>query len=287
MIVITAATGKLGRLVVDQLLEKVSPKEVAVAVRNPAKAAELAARGVEVRHADYARPETLATAFHAGDKVLLISSSEVGQRAIQHAAVIEAAKKAGVGLIAYTSILHADTSSLALAAEHKATEEALRASGVPFVLLRNGWYTENYSDNLAPALAHGALVGSAGEGRIAAATRADYAAAAVAVLTGTGHENKVYELAGDVPFTMRDLAAELSRQSGKAVSYQDLPPAAYKDILLGAGLPAPFADVLVDADLGASRGGLDDGSGDLRRLVGRATTPLAKAISAGLAAKPS
>lgn len=282
MIVVTGATGKLGRLVVDALLEKLPAKELAVAVRNPEKAADIAARGVEVRRADYGKPETLEAALAGAGKLLLISSSEVGQRAAQHRAVIEAAKKAGVNLIVYTSILHADTSSLALAAEHKATEEAIRASGIPFVFLRNGWYTENYSEHLAPALAQGALVGSAGEGRIAAATREDYAVAAANVLTGTGHENKVYELAGDQPFTMSELAAEVTRQAGRPVTYQDLPAEKYKDILLGVGLPAPYAEILVDADLGASRGGLDDSSGDLRRLIGRATTPLAKAISSAI-----
>ena len=206
MIVVTGATGKLGSLVVEALLEKVPAKEIAVAVRNPQKAAAFAARGVEVRTADYAKPETLAAAFAGAEKLLLISSSEVGQRAPQHLAVIAAAKKAGVKFIAYTSILHADTSKMVLAAEHKATEAALRDSGVPYAILRNGWYSENYTEHLAAALAQGALIGSAGQGRIAAATRADYAAAAVAVLTGHGHENKVYELAGDAPFTMSDLA---------------------------------------------------------------------------------
>lgn len=284
MIVVTGATGKLGRIVVDELLKKVPAREIAVAVRSPEKAADLASRGVEVRRADYGKPETLAGALAGAEKLLLISSSEVGQRATQHRAVVEAAKKAGVRLIAYTSILHADTSTLALAAEHKATEEAIRASGIPFVLLRNGWYTENYSENLEPALKQGALVGSAGEGHIAAATREDYAAAAVTVLTGAGHDNKVYELAGDRPFTMSELAAEVARQAGKPVVYQDLPPARYKDILVGVGLPLPYAEILVDADVGASRGGLDDSSGDLRRLLGRPTTPLSKAISSGLAA---
>jgi NAD(P)H dehydrogenase (quinone) len=159
---------------------------------------------------------------------------------------------------------------------------ALRASGNPFVFLRNGWYTENYSEHLAPALAQGALIGSAGEGRIAAAARADYAAAAVAVLTSPGHETKIYELAGDAPFTMTELAAELSRQTGKTIPYNDLPPATYTEILVGAGVPKPFAEILVDADVHAARGELDDSSGTLRRLIGHATTPLAVSLKAGL-----
>ncbi|AKI98860.1 NAD(P)H dehydrogenase (quinone) [Archangium gephyra] len=279
MILVTGATGKLGRLVLEQLLEKVPAHQVIAAVRNPEKAAELEARGIQVRKADYGQPGTLGPAFAGVEKVLLISSNEVGQRAAQHQAVVEAAKKAGVKLLVYTSILRADRSRLALAAEHKATEEMIRASGVPYVLLRNGWYTENYTENLGPALAHGALVGSAGEGRVAAATRADYAAAAVAVLTGSGHENKVYELAGDTAFTMTELAAEVSRKAGKAIVYKDLPPEQYQGVLVGAGVPGPFAGVLVDSDVGASRGELNDASGDLRRLIGRPTTPLANAVA--------
>ncbi|MCY1018842.1 SDR family oxidoreductase [Pyxidicoccus sp. MSG2] len=279
MILVTAATGKLGRLVVEELLKKVPASQVAVAVRNPAKAGDFAARGVQVRQADYSRPETLGPALAGVEKVLLISSNEVGQRAAQHQAVIAAAKKAGVRLLAYTSILHADSTRMALAGEHKATEEAIRASGLPFVFLRNGWYFENYTENLGPALAHGALVGSAGEGRVAAATRADYAAAAAAVLTTPGQENKVYELAGDVPFTMAELAAEVSRKAGKPIAYNNLPAQQYQGVLTGAGVPGPFAEILADSDVGASRGELNDSSGDLRRLIGRPTTSLADAVA--------
>ncbi|WNG51640.1 SDR family oxidoreductase [Archangium minus] len=279
MILVTGATGKLGRLVIEELLKKVPASQVIAAVRNPEKAAGLAALGVQVRKADYSHPETLGEAFNGAEKVLLISSSEVGQRASQHKAVVEAAKKAGVRLLAYTSILHADRSRMALAAEHKATEELIRASGLPYVFLRNGWYTENYTENLGPALAHGALVGCAGEGRIAAATRADYAAAAVAVLTGSGHENKVYELAGDKAFTMAELAAEVSRKAGRTIAYNNLAPEQYRGVLEGAGVPRPFAAVLADSDVGASRGELNESSGDLRRLIGRPTTPLADAVA--------
>jgi NAD(P)H dehydrogenase (quinone) len=279
MILVTAATGKLGRLVVEELLKKVPASQVAVGVRNTAKAADFAARGVQVRQADYSRPETLGAALAGVEKVLLISSNEVGQRAVQHQAVIAAAKKAGVRLLAYTSILHADHTRMALAGEHKATEEAIRASGLPFVFLRNGWYFENYTENLGPALAHGALVGSAGEGRVAAATRADYAAAAAVVLTMPGQENKVYELAGDAPFTMAELAAEVSRQAGKPIAYNNLSAQQYQGVLVGAGVPGPFAEILADSDVGASRGELNDSSGDLRRLIGRPTTPLADAVA--------
>jgi NAD(P)H dehydrogenase (quinone) len=236
---------------------------------------------VEVRRADYARPETLGPALAGADKVLLVSSSEVGQRAVQHAAVVRAARAAGVKLLAYTSILHADRSRLALAGEHKATEADIRASGVPHVFLRNGWYFENYTEHLGPALQHGALVGSAGSGRIAAASRADYADAAVAVLTGKV-EKEAYELAGDQPFTLAELAAEVSRHAGKAIAYRDLPPDQYRAVLTGAGLPGPVADMYVDADVWTAQGDLDDASGELRRLIGRPTTPLAEAVRAAL-----
>jgi NAD(P)H dehydrogenase (quinone) len=283
MIVVTGATGKLGRLVVEGLLQRNVPaQQIVVAVRNPEKAADLTARGVKARRADYGRPETLPAALEGADKVLLVSSSEVGQRLAQHRAVVDAARKAGVRLLAYTSVLRAPTSRLALAAEHKGTEEAIRASGLPFVFLRNGWYIENYTENLGPALAHGALVGSAGQGRVAAAARADYAAAAVAVLTGAGHEGKAYELAGDAPFTMSELAAEVSRAAGRTIVYKDLPPEQYRAVLTGAGIPGPYADLLVDSDLGVARGELDDSTGDLRRLIGRPTTPLATAVAAAV-----
>jgi NAD(P)H dehydrogenase (quinone) len=282
MIVVTGASGKLGRLVVEGLLKEVPASHVAGVARNPEKARDLAARGVELRRADYARPETLAAALAGAEKLLLVSSSEVGQRARQHAAVIEAARRVGVRLLAYTSILRADTSRLGLAAEHRTTEEAIRASGIPYVFLRNGWYMENYTEHLAPALEHGALVGSAGGGRIAAATRADYAAAAVAVLAGAGPVNAVHELGGDAPFTMAELAAEVSRQSGRAITYRDLPPTQYREVLLGAGLPVAYAELLVDSDLGIAKGELDDGSGELQRLIGRPTTTLAAAVAAAL-----
>lgn len=283
MIVVTGATGKLGRHVVEGLLKKVPAGRIAVAVRDPKKAADLAARGIEVRAADYARPESLSTAFAGAGKVLLISSSELGQRQAQHEAVVSAAKGAGVRLLAYTSLLHADTAKISLAAEHRATEAAIRASGLPYVFLRNGWYLENYTENLAPALQHGAILGSAGEGRVAAAIRADYAAAAVEALTGEGHAGRAYELAGDEAFTMAFLAAEVARQCGKAVVYRNLPEKEYAAALAGFGLPRAVAEMLADADVALERGELDDASGDLGRLIGRPTTPLSEAVAAALA----
>lgn len=282
MIVVTGATGNLGHHVVEGLLGKVPPLEIVAAVRSADKAARTTPRGVVVRRADYDAPATLRTAFEGAEKVLLVSSSEVGRRVKQHAAVIDAAKAAGVKLLAYTSVLGGERSTIALAKEHQETEQLVRASGIPYVFLRNGWYLENYTENLGAALQHGAILGCADGGRIGAATRADYAAAAVEVLTGIGHENRVYELSGDVPFTMAELAAEVARQSGKPVVYRDLPPEQYEAALTSAGVPAGMAKVLVDSDLGVARGELQGGSGDLRQLIGRPTTTVASAVAAAL-----
>ncbi len=283
MIAITGATGQLGRLVIHNLLKSVPASQLVAAVRSPDKAADLAALSVQVRQADYAQPATLEAAFHGVDKLLLISSSEVGQRAPQHAAVIAAAQKAGVKLLAYTSILRADTSPLGLAAEHKETEAMLRASGLPHVLLRNGWYTENHAASVPAALQYGAVLGSAKEGRIASAARADYAAAAAAVLTKDGQAGQVYELAGDTAYTLSEFAAEIAKQSGKAVVYNDLPEAAYAAALVQAGLPEGFAALLADSDVGASTDGLFDDSHQLSQLIGRPTTPMAEVVRAALA----
>jgi NAD(P)H dehydrogenase (quinone) len=282
MIVVTAASGKLGRHVVEGLLRKVPADRICAAVRHPEKAADLVERGVHVRRADYEDPATLDWAFKAAEKILFISGNELGKRIAQHRTVVDAAKKAGAKLVAYTSILHCDTTKMELAAEHNATEQYMRDVGVPYAFLRNGWYTENYTETLGPALARGVIAGCADDGKIAAATRADYADGAVAVLTGAGHENKVYELAGDNPFTMSEFAEEVSRQTGKTVAYRDMPPEQYEKVLIEAGLPPPIAHMLADADLGIARGELDDSSGQLRRLIGRPTTPLAAAVAAAL-----
>lgn len=282
MIAVTGASGQLGRLVMEGLLARVPAENLVAAVRNPARVADLAARGVTVRAADYGKPDTLDAALAGVDRLLLISSSEVGGRVPQHRNVIEAAKRAGVGLVAYTSILHADTTPLGLGAEHRETEALLRASGLPHVILRNGWYTENYLASLPGALQHGAFVGCAGDGRIASAARADYAAAAVAVLTGEGHAGKVYELAGDTAYTLAELAAEVSRRTGRQIGYTDLPQAEFRAVLVGAGLPGPVADLLADSDAGASRGGLFDEGHQLSALIGRPTTPLSALVEAAL-----
>lgn len=284
MLVVTGASGQLGRLVIASLLDRVPAGEIVAAVRDPAKVQDLAARGVQVRQADYDRPDTLAAAFAGADKVLLVSGNAVGQRVPQHRAVIDAAKRAGARLIAYTSLLHADTSPLPLAAEHKETEALLRTSGVPFVLLRNGWYTENYLGAIEPALQHGALLGSAGSGRIASAARADYAAAAAAVLASRDDQaGKVYELAGDDAYTLEQLAAEIARQSGQPLAYRDLPQQEYKGVLLQIGLPEGLAELVSSSDAGAAQGGLFDDGRQLSKLIGRPTTPLAASVARALA----
>ncbi len=283
MIAVTGATGKLGRFVVAGLLEKMPASEIVAAVRNPDKAADLAALGVQVREADYDKPETWAAALAGADKVLLISGNDLGaDRVRQHQNVIDAAKAANVKLLAYTSELRADTSPLKLAAAHKETEQTIRNSGLPFVFLRNGWYFENQTMMLGPAVQHGAIMGCAGDGRFASAAIADYAAAAVAVLTQPGQENKIYELAGDFPYTMVEMAAEVTKQTGKSVAYTNLPPDGYQNALVGFGLPAFMAEYLVDAEACAANGALNDASGDLHTLIGRPTTTLAAAVTAAL-----
>ena len=280
MIVVTGATGQLGRLVIEQLLTRLPASQIIAAVRSPEKAADLSALGVQVRQADYSQPSTLDSAFADADTLLLISSSEVGQRLAQHKAVIDAAKNAGVKLLAYTSVLHADTSALGLAKEHRETEDYLQSSGLPFVLLRNGWYTENYAAGAPGALAHGAVMGCAGEGRISSASRLDYAEAAATVLTADEDQaGRVYELAGDVSYTLADYAAELSRQSGKTLAYFDLPQAEFEAALIKAGLPDFVAQLLADSDAAAAQGALFDDSHQLSTLIKRPTTPLAATIT--------
>ena len=280
MIVVTGATGHLGRLVIAALLKKVPASGIVAAVRNVEKARDIAALGVQVRYADYNQPPTWDDALKGADKVLLISSSEVGQRAKQHRSVIDAAKRAGVKLLAYTSVLRADTSPLGLAAEHKETEALIRASGIPFTLLRNSWYTENYTAGISGALAQGAVYGCAGEGRIASAARADYAEAAAVVMTAENQAGRVYELAGDTAYTLAELAAEISRQSGKNIGYVNLPEAEYRNVLVKAGLPEPVAALIADSDTGISKGALFDDGHQLSRLINRPTTSLAAAVRA-------
>ncbi|MEJ8648905.1 SDR family oxidoreductase [Streptomyces sp. MS1.AVA.3] len=286
-IVVTGATGALGRLVVEELLKRTAPDEIVAVARDRAKAAGLAARGVEVKVADYSRPETLQGVFASGDRVLFISGNEAGQRLTQHRAVIDAAREAGVALLAYTSVLGGPAATFSLAEEHVATEQALLASGVPYCLLRNGWYHENYTGALATTLRTGAVVGSAGQGRVATAARRDYAEAAAVVLTGSGHENSVYELSGDIAWTMAEYAAEVSRQTGRRIPYRDLPQERYVALMVEAGVPALGAQMVADADAGIARGELAATPGELSGLIGRPTTPLAEAITEALKELPA
>ena len=279
MIAITGATGQLGQHVIENLLKTVPASQIVAIVRNPAKAATLSLQGITVRQADYTDEAAFTTALQGIDKLLLISSSEVGQRTPQHRNVINAAKSARVKFITYTSLLHADTSPLGLADEHVATEKMLAESGLDYALLRNGWYSENYLASAPAALEHGVFIGAAGDGKIAAATRADYAAAAARVISEEGHAGKIYELAGDEGWTLSQLAAELAQQSGKKVVYQNLSEADFAAALKGFDLPAGLAEMLADSDIGASKGGLFDDSHTLSTLIKRPTTSLAESVS--------
>lgn len=272
---ITGATGQLGRLVVEKLKQRVNPDSLVALVRSPEKAADL---GIEAKAFDYTKPETLVESLKGIDHLLLISGNEVGQRKAQHQNVIEAAQKAGVKWIVYTSLLHADTSSLSLAPEHAATEKLLEASGVPHTILRNGWYTENYTGSIPGAVQAGAFVGSAGEGKISSAPREDYAEAAAVVLSGEGHVGKVYELAGDEAYTLKALAAEVSKQAGKEIPYNNLSETEYAGVLISMGVPEGFAQAIAQWDAGASRNDLFDDKRVLSGLIGRATTPLSVTI---------
>ncbi|MBB5046642.1 NAD(P)H dehydrogenase (quinone) [Rhodopseudomonas rhenobacensis] len=278
-IAVTGATGQLGRLVVEKLKQKLPASAIIALVRSPEKAADL---GVPARAADYGKPSTLDAALAGVDTLLLISSNEIGKRAVQHNNVIEAAKMAGVTHIVYTSLLHADTSPLSLADEHRQTEADLTSSGVPFTILRNGWYSENYTGSIGAALAGGAFIGSAGDGKIAAAPRADYAEAAVAVLTRDGDAGKTYELAGDTAWTLSELAAEISRQTGKDIPYKNLAEADYAAALKSHGVPDGFAAAIASWDVGAAKGALFDDGQQLSTLIGRPTTPLSVAVATAL-----
>lgn len=279
-IAVTGATGNLGHLALDALVEGgAAPSELVAVVRDPAKAKDLSARGVDVRRADYNDRAALKAAFAGVDKLLLVSSSEVGQREAQHANVIDAAAEAGVSFIAYTSVLRADSSPLGLSVEHTATEKKLAESGIDHALLRNGWYWENYLGSVPTAVETGKLFGSAGNGRVAGATRKDYAVAAATVLLADDQAGKVYELGGDKRLTYPELAAVIGENAGKAVEYVDLPPTEYAGVLEGAGLPSAVANMLADSDAGIAAGALDTETGDLQKLIGRESTPFADVLA--------
>ncbi|MFK3980904.1 SDR family oxidoreductase [Micromonospora sp. NPDC050397] len=283
MIVVTGATGKFGSIVIEDLLARGVPAgEIVAAVRSPEKAAGFAERGVQVRRADYTEPESLVAAFAGADKVLFVSGSEPGHRADGHRNVVAAARTAGVGQIVYTSLLNLETGQLTLADDHKMTEALILESGIPFVFLRNGFYFDLYSDNIGPALEHGALVDASSDGRLSLSTRVEFANAAAAVLATEGHDNKVYELGGDHSFSLPELAEEVSRQTGRTIAYRNLTPGEYTEMLVGFGLPRPLAEIYADTRVGTERGDLFTTSDDLSRLLGRPTTTLADAVAAKL-----
>ncbi|MEY9835730.1 SDR family oxidoreductase [Streptacidiphilus sp. EB103A] len=282
-VVITGATGHLGRLVVESLLEAGTPADDIVATgRDAAKLEQVGSRGVTTRRVDFADLAPLEAAFAGAESLLLVSTTTVGERFANHRRAIDAARAGGVKQLVYTSSLNAATARMRLAEEHRRTEEYLRESGIPFVILRNGWYLENYTGQLPLIRQHGVLLGSARDGAVSAASRRDYADAAAVALTQTGHEGATYELGGE-PFTLSDLAATIGEELGTHITYRDLPVAAYAEALTGAGLPAEMATVLADADAGLARGELYTDSDDLPRLIGRAATTHRDAVRAALA----
>lgn len=278
-IAITGASGQLGQLALHHLATLCGRDSLLALARDPAK---LETTGIASRRFDYKAVETLVPALDGVETLVLISSSEFEDRVGQHANVIDAARTAGVGRIVYTSILKADRSPLLIATDHRETEALIAASGVPATIVRNSWYTENWTATLAGSIAAGALVGSAGDARFTPATRLDYAEALAVVAASWDHAGQVYELAGDEAFSLSDLADEVSRQIGRPLAYQDLPPADYGAILQQVGLPAAFAQLLVDVDVNAGAGWLADDSGTLAKLIGRPTTRLTKAVRDGL-----
>lgn len=281
-LVVTGASGSLGRLAVESLLARgVAPSEIVAGARDPEKLADLAARGVRTARVDYDDPASLASAFEGATKVLLVSGNEFGKRVAQHAAVARAAKDAGASLV-YTSIPYADRTSIALGQEHKGSEAAINEVGVPVTYLRNSWYFENYLPQLPTYLEHG-VVGAAGEGRVSAAPRAEYAEAAAVVLSTDGHEGKVYELGGDTSFTLTELAESVAKHTGKPVAYTEVPTAQLVAILEGAGFPTPVAEIFADTDRAIALGELEVTTGDLSRLIGRPTTTLDAAVAAAVA----
>lgn len=275
-IAITGATGQLGRLVISKLKEKIPAGNIIALARSAEKAKDLK---VEVREFDYEKPSILKPALTGVDTLLLISASEIGKRIAQHKNVMQAVKQSSIKWIVYTSLLHADTSSIGLAAEHLESEKMIRDLGIPFTFLRNGWYTENYTGAVPGAIRGGVLLGSAGNGKISGAARADYADAAVAIVTGKNHQNKIYELAGDHFFTLSDLAAEISRQTGKDIPYKNLSESDYTQALIGFGVPEGFAKAIAGWDTSASKNALFDNSHQLSKLTGRPTTPFSVSVA--------
>lgn len=284
--VVTGATGQFGRLVVVELLAAgVAPEGIIATGRDRSTLEALGSGlGVRTRFADLSDRSTLDAAFAGASRLLLVSTTDVDKRFGNHRNAIDAARTAGVDLIAYTSQVNAGTSQMLLAEAHSLTEEYLRASRAPFVILRNGWYLDNYTSQLATILERGSVVGAAHDGLVSAASRHDLATAAATVLTQDGHAGASYELGGEA-FTLKQLAATISELSGRPVSYQDLPVADFAGALVSAGLPAAFAHVLSNADAGIARGDLQTDSDDLQRLIGRKPTTASELLRLTLEAQ--
>lgn len=282
-IVVTGATGHLGRLTIESLLAKGVPAgEIVGAGRDAAKLADLASTGVRTAAIDFNDPASLKAAFSGADAVLLVSGSEPGDRVALHRNAIEAAKDNGVHHLVYTSAPKATTSALVLAPEHKATEELIHESGLPFTILRNGWYTENYLGTVEQARTTGAVVASVGKGRVASASRRDYAEAAAVVLTSDGHLGKTYELSGDIAWNYDELAGTIGALLGRDVGYVEVTPAEHMELLTSQGLDAGTAAFVVALDGNTRDGLLAETPGTLRELIGRPTTPLIDGLRAGL-----
>ncbi len=281
-IAITGATGQLGNLVIEQLLQLTAAQNIVALVRNIDKAEHFKAQGIELREFDYDRPETLVPALSGVDKLLLISANEIGRRTPQHQAVIDAAKVASVPYLAYTSLLRANTSPLGLAQEHRETEKLIQDSGLRYTFLRNNWYSENYLAGVAHTIEIGTLFGAAQDGRISSASRIDYAEAAAKVLTSTGHDNQTYELAGSQSFSLSELATLIGQAASKTINYQNLSAEEYTQGLIQASLPAGLVEVIVDADIQTIQGAMYSDSQDLEQLIGRKTTNIQDAIKAAL-----
>ena len=277
---VTGSTGHLGPLVIAEMLGRgIAPQDIVAIARTPAKAAALTRAGVDVRYGDYSKPETLPGALAGVEHLLLISGSEVGNRAAEHANVVDAAVAVGAGLLVYTSVLRASSTQLAIAPEHKATERVITQSGIPSTFLRNSFYTENYTAQIPVYLERGQIVGASGGALISAASRADYAAACAAALTEDGHRNVIYELGGP-PFTMDDVAAAVSRVTGAELEYRDVSPGELKAILDAAGTDPRHASFVARIEEGIARGDAHTDSGDLARLIGRDPAPLAAVMAA-------
>lgn len=277
-ILVTGATGKLGRKVAETLLGTVPAEQLAVSVRDPQKAEDLRARGVDVRQGNFDHPETLATAFAGVDRLLLISADGDNETRIrQHGNAVEAAQRAGVGFIAYTSLANAMESPIFLAPTHRATEEAIRKTGIPYAFLRNNWYLENEISGIQGVMAGAPWVTSAGSGKVGWALQQDYAEAAAAVLTGSGHENKIYELSGKL-LTQEELASALGAVLGKEVPVQQVDDAAYAEIMKGAGVPDFVIPMLVGIQEGIRSGALEVESGDFEKLLDRPLAPIQEAL---------